>query len=44
MSSPGNRIRKVFEAFAPVQITGRAVNWQGEELRIAEGVDAADYK
>ena len=40
----GDRIRKVFEALAPVLITGAAVNWQGEELRIVEGVDAADYQ
>jgi hypothetical protein len=37
-----DRIREVFEALAPVLITGVAVNWKGEEFRIFEGVTAAD--
>lgn len=41
----GGRVRKVFEALAPVLITGTARNeHRGEELRITEGVDAADYR
>lgn len=41
----GDRIRRVFEALAPVLIAGPAVMKRaGEEFRIAEGVDAADWQ
>lgn len=41
----GDRIRRVFEALAPVLITGPALaKLDGEEFRIVGGVDAADYQ
>ena len=41
----GDRVRKVFEALAPVLITGTAkIEYRGEMFRIAEGVDAADFR
>jgi hypothetical protein len=40
----GDRVRKVFEALAPVMITG-TTKFRGHEMyRLAEGVDAADYR
>jgi hypothetical protein len=40
----GDRVRKVFEALAPVLITG-TVKFEGQEVfRLVEGVDAVDYR
>jgi hypothetical protein len=41
----GDRVRLVFEALAPVLVTGVArFRLPGETYRIVEGVDAADYR
>jgi hypothetical protein len=40
----GDRVRMVFEALAPVLLTGTAEFAFGEKYRIVEGVDAADYR
>lgn len=41
----GDRIRRVFEALAPVLLTGTArLLYKSERYRIVEGVDAADYR
>ncbi len=40
----GERIRMVFEALAPVLLTGTAEFEFGEEYRIVEGADAAGYR
>jgi hypothetical protein len=41
----GDRIRRVFEALAPVLPTGTArLEYKSERYRIVEGVDAADYR
>jgi hypothetical protein len=41
----GDRVRRVFEALAPVLITGTAkIEHRSEMFRIVEGVDAADYR
>lgn len=40
----GDRVRRVFEALAPVLISGMAEDRWGEAFRIVYGVDAADYR
>lgn len=41
----GERIRRVFEALAPVLLTGTArLPYEGERYRVVEGVDAAGYR
>jgi len=40
----GDRIRRVFEALAPVLLTGVARFENNESFRIVNGVDAADYR
>jgi hypothetical protein len=41
----GDRIREVFEALAPVLVTGPAnLQWPGEEYRIINGADAASHR
>ena len=41
----GDRIREVFEALAPVLVTGPAnLQFPGEEYRILKGADAAGYR
>ncbi len=40
-----DRVRLVFEALAPVLVTGVArFRLPGETYRVVEGVDAADYR
>jgi hypothetical protein len=40
----GEKIRRVFEALAPVLLTGVARDRWSEKFRIIEGVDAAGYR
>lgn len=41
----GNRIRKVFDALAPVLLSGTAVTrFSSESYRVVENVDASDYR
>lgn len=40
----GEHVRRVFEALAPVLITGEARIPSNEDYRIVNGVDAADYR
>lgn len=40
----GERVRRVFEALAPVLLTGEAEVPANESYRIVDGVDAADYR
>jgi hypothetical protein len=40
----GDRVRAVFEALAPVLITGTVNTRPGEPFRLVDGVDAADYR
>ena len=40
----GDRIRMVFEALAPILLTGTAAFRYGAKYRILEGVDAADFR